>query len=134
MFKFKYVIKDEDINYGGHVGNERALLFFQFSRMEFFKSLGLDEINIGDAVGVIQKNAFVEYNKQLFLGDEITINITDIEFAKSNFNVKYEVFKEDTLVINGSTMLVCFDYSSHRIKRIPKSFIETIENLKSAEV
>lgn len=28
MFKFNYTIKQEDLNYGNHVGNERALLFF----------------------------------------------------------------------------------------------------------
>lgn len=130
MFSFKYSIKNEDINYGGHVGNERALLFFQFARIEFFKSLSLDELNIGDGIGVIQKNAYVEYNKQLFLGDEISINITDIELSKSSFNISYEIYKEDTKVINGSTLLVCFDYSNQRIKRIPHTFIETIENLK----
>lgn len=130
MFSFKYSIKNEDINYGGHVGNERALLFFQFARIEFFKSLSLDELNIGDGIGVIQKNAYVEYNKQLFLGDEISINITDIELSKSSFNISYEIYKEDTKVINGSTLLVCFDYSNQKIKRIPHTFIETIENLK----
>lgn len=130
MFSFKYSIKNEDINYGGHVGNERALLFFQFARIEFFKSLSLDELNIGDGIGIIQKNAYVEYNKQLFLGDEISINITDIELSKSSFNISYEIYKEDTKVINGSTLLVCFDYSNQKIKRIPHTFIETIENLK----
>ena len=130
MFSFKYSIKNEDINYGGHVGNERALLFFQFARIEFFKSLSLDELNIGDGIGVIQKNAYVEYNKQLFLGDEISINITDIKLSKSSFNISYEIYKEDTKVINGSTLLVCFDYSNQKIKRIPHTFIETIENLK----
>lgn len=130
MFSFKYSIKNEDINYGGHVGNERALLFFQFARIEFFKSLSLDELNIGDGVGVIQKNAYVEYNKQLFLGDEISINITDIELSKSSFNISYEIYKENTKVINGSTLLVCFDYSNQKIKRIPHTFIETIENLR----
>lgn len=130
MFSFKYSIKNEDINYGGHVGNERALLFFQFARIEFFKSLSLDELNIGDGVGVIQKNAYVEYNKQLFLGDEISINITDIELSKSSFNISYEIYKENTKVINGSTLLVCFDYSNQKIKRIPHTFIEAIENLR----
>ena len=48
MFSYKYKIVQEDINYGGHVGNERALLFFQFSRMAFFESLGFTELDLGD--------------------------------------------------------------------------------------
>ena len=55
MFSIKYKIKEEDINYGGHVGNERALVFFQMVRIKFFESLGLSELNIGDGIGVIQK-------------------------------------------------------------------------------
>ena len=124
MFTLKYRIKNEDINYGGHVGNERALLFFQFARMEFFKSIGLDEINIGDGVGVIQKNAFVEYNKQLFLDDEISIIITDIEVSKLTFNITYEIYKDDVKVINGSTLLVCFDYSSQKIKKFQQILLK----------
>lgn len=30
MFVFNYRIQKDDINYGGHVGNERALLFFKW--------------------------------------------------------------------------------------------------------
>ncbi len=127
MFTFNYTIKDVDINYGGHVGNERALLFFQMSRMAFFESLGLSEMDLGEGAGVIQKNGFVEYNKQLFLNDKISINITEITLSKTSFELKYEIFNESgEKVINGSTLLVCFDYSSHRIKKIPESFKEKV--------
>ena len=125
MFTFNYTIQKEDINYGGHVGNERALLFFQMARMNFFESLGLSEMNLGEGAGVIQKNGFVEYNKQLFLDDKIFIKIIDIEFSKTSFNIKYEIYNnKEEKVINGSTLLVCFDYSTHRIKKIPESFKE----------
>lgn len=130
MFKFNYTVLQEDINYGGHVGNERALLFFQMARIELFKSLGLSELDLGERAGVIQKNCFVEYNKQLFLNDKLIIKIVDIEFSKTNFNMKYEIFNDkDEKVINGSTLLVCFDYSQHKIKRVPESFKEKVLNL-----
>ena len=74
---------------------------------------------------LISTSGFVEYNKQLFLDDSIVIKITEIEFSKTSFNIKYEIFNEnDEKVINGSTLLVCFDYSTHRIKRVPNSFKE----------
>ena len=92
MFSYKYKIVQEDINYGGHVGNERALLFFQFSRMAFFESLGFTELDLGDGIGVIQKNGYVEYNKELFLNDEIEIKITKIEIEKINFTCHYEIY------------------------------------------
>lgn len=130
MFSIKYKIKDEDINYGGHVGNERALLFFQMVRINFFESLGLSELNIGDNIGVIQRNSFVEYNKELFLDDEITIQITDIQLEKNKFNIYYEVYnQENKLAINGSTLLLPFSYAEKKLKRVPSIFKEKVEEL-----
>lgn len=130
MYQFNYTIQKDDINYGGHVGNERALLFFQMARMSFFESLELSELDLGEGAGVIQKNGFVEYNKQLFLNDSITINITNIEFSKTSFNMFYEIFNQDgDKVINGSTLLVSFDYSKHKIKKVPETFKESATKL-----
>ena len=41
MFTFNYTIKQEDLNYGNHVGNERALLFFRWAREEFLRANNL---------------------------------------------------------------------------------------------
>lgn len=130
MFSIKYKIKDEDINYGGHVGNERALLFFQMARIKFFESLGLSELNIGDNIGVIQRNSFVEYNKELFLNDEIIIKIINIQLEKNKFNIYYEIYnQEDKLAINGSTLLLPFSYTEKKLKRVPTIFKEKVEEL-----
>lgn len=130
MFSIKYKIKDEDINYGGHVGNERALLFFQMVRIKFFESLGLSELNICGNIGVIQRNSFVEYNKELFLDDEITIQITNIQLEKNKFNIYYEVYnQENKLAINGSTLLLPFSYTEKKLKRVPSIFKEKVEEL-----
>ena len=70
-FTFNYIIKQEDLNYGNHVGNERALLFFQWAREEFLRANNLSETDIGDGSGFIQTEATVQYKKQLFLNQEI---------------------------------------------------------------
>ena len=130
MFSIKYKIKEEDINYGGHVGNERALVFFQMVRIKFFESLGLSELNIGDGIGVIQRNSYVEYNKELFLDDDITIKITKIELEKTKFNFHYEIYnQEDKLAINGSTLLLAYNYEEKKLKKVPEIFREKVEEL-----
>lgn len=128
MFSYKYKIQPEDINYGGHVGNERALLFFQFSRMAFLEAIGLSELNIGDGIGIIQRNSYVEYLKELFLEDEICVNITKIDIEKSKFTFYYEIYNgTGELAIQGSTMLLCYDYEAKKLKRVPVSFKEKVE-------
>ena len=130
MFLIKYKIKQEDINYGGHVGNERALLFFQMIRINFFESLGLSELNIGDGIGVIQRNSYVEYNKELFLNDEITIKITKIELEKTKFIFHYEIYnQEEKLAINGSTLLLAYNYKEKKLKKVPEIFRKKVKGL-----
>ena len=80
MFTFNYTIKQEDLNYGNHVGNERALLFFQWAREEFLRANNLSETNIGDGSGFIQTEATVQYKKQLFLNQEIKISLSTEKF------------------------------------------------------
>lgn len=134
MFKFNYKIQNEDINYGGHVGNERALLFFQMARMELFKSLGASELDLGEGAGVIQKNSYVQYNKELFLDDEIEIEIVNINFSNTSFDIKYEIYdRERKLVIEGSTLLICYDYYSHKIKKIPLNFKNKVLSLNEVK-
>ena len=82
MFIFYYTIKQEDLNYGNHVGNERALLFFQWARESFLRQNNLSETNIGDGSGFIQVEATVQYKKQLFLDQKIEVRITKIEISK----------------------------------------------------
>ena len=99
-------------------------------RIKFFESLGLSELNIGDGIGVIQRNSYVEYNKELFLNDEITIKITKIELEKTKFNFHYEIYnQEDKLAINGSTLLLAYNYEEKKLKKVPEIFREKVEGL-----
>ena len=47
MFIEKYKVTVGDINYGGHMGNERALVAFHQGRIAWLNSMGYSELNIG---------------------------------------------------------------------------------------
>lgn len=130
MFKFSYKIQKEDINMGNHVGNERALLYFQYARTEFLKQFNLTQLNLGNNIGLIQLNSYVEYKKELFLAQEIVISIDSIEVKGTKLLFNYTITFEDEVVITGYTTLACYDYSSRKVKKIPKSFLDILENIK----
>ena len=130
MFKYNYTIKQEDLNAGNHVGNERALLYFQWVRDKFFKSHGLDEINIGNNCGTIQVEANVQYKKQLFLDQEIEIRITKIKIEGLKIIFEYEIYFEDNLCITGSTIILAYNYIEQKVKKVPAVFKEIVENFK----
>lgn len=130
MFTIDYKVTISDINYGGHMGNERALLLFQQARVDLFKNLELSEINVGNGVGTIQKDAHVYYRGEVYLGDTLKVTIKALEIKKSSINFIYCVEKEcGSVVLEGSTVIVAFDYEKKRVSRYPHEFLEKLESI-----
>ena len=127
MFIFYYTIKQEDLNYGNHVGNERALLFFQWARESFLRQNNLSETNIGDGSGFIQVEATVQYKKQLFLNQKIEVRITKIEIKGLKIIFEYEIYTGKELAITGTATVLAYNYEEQKIKKIPANFKELIE-------
>ncbi|NTV82983.1 MAG: thioesterase [Bacteroidales bacterium] len=116
-----------DINYGGHMGNDKALLVFHDARLAFLESLGFSEKNIGGP-GIIMRDAHVTFRKEVFLHDVLTVDVGIDDVSSSAFNMIYTVIREsdDVVVFTGSTGLLAFDYEKRKPVRIPDVFLEKI--------
>ncbi|MGL5056426.1 MAG: acyl-CoA thioesterase [Fusobacteriaceae bacterium] len=129
IFKTDYKVGIGDINYGGHMGNEVSLRLFQQVRVEFLNSLGLSELNIGQALGVIQVESYVKYKKEVYFGNLLLLEIKKINFGKSSIEFVYNILSENQEVaLEGTTTLLAFNYENKKVARVPKSFIELIES------
>ena len=127
MFIFYYTVKQEDLNYGNHVGNERALLFFQWTRESFLRQNNLSETNIGDGSGFIQVEATVQYKKQLFLDQKIEVRITKIEIKGLKIIFEYEIHTGKELAITGTATVLAYNYEEQKIKKIPAKLKEIVK-------
>lgn len=128
MFIEKYKVTVGDINYGGHMGNERALVAFHQGRIAWLNSMGYSELNIGDEIGIIQRESKVEYLKEAFMGDLLTIRISDVILKRSSFRIKYEIKNQkDDVIIIGDTLMIAFDSVRKKIVSLPKEFREKVE-------
>lgn len=128
-FTAKYTVGIGDINYGGHLGNDKALIIFHDARIQFLKHYGLSESNIGESKGIIMVDAQIKYLQQVSLHDELGVEINiEIENTKK-FIVHYEVknAKTQKTVISGSTGMLCFDYTDQKVKQIPESFVSLFD-------
>ena len=126
-FAGSYTVRVGDINYGGHMGNDKALLLFHDARIHFLESLGFSEGNIGGP-GMIMTEAHVYFKKELFRGDEVKI-FTRIENLSSiAFELHYAVLKGEDEAIIGSTKMLCFDYDKRKIARIPEAFLAALKS------
>jgi hypothetical protein len=132
IYNTKITIQIGDINYGGHVGNERYLLFAQETRMRFLKTLGLSEVNFGP-YGLILAEAGVEYLAELFQGDEIIISIAIDNITRASFDCYYTIEKnqkEKTIpAAYIKTSMICFDYTERKVKSIPEDIRKKLTEL-----
>jgi acyl-CoA thioester hydrolase len=120
-------IRVGDINYGGHMGNDKSLGVFHDARIKFLASLGFKERNIGGP-GIIMRDAHVAFRREVFLHDVLLVDVGIDDVGASSFNMTYTVRREtdDEVVFTGSTGLVAFDYDTRRPVRVPEGFLEKI--------
>ena len=131
MFKTDYKVSINDINYGGHMGNQVPLVLFQQVRLEFLNKEGLSELNIGDGVGTIQMESWIKYNKEVFFNEKLTLELADIEIDKLTLVIKYNIYKESgESAVEGTTTMLGYDYVKKRVAKIPDSFKAVVERYK----
>ena len=125
VYAGSYTVRVGDINYGGHMGNDRALLVFHDARIYFLEERGFSEESIGGP-GLIMSDAHVYFKKEVFRGDELKVYIHIDELKELSFVMHYSVMRDDTQVFYGSTKMIAFDYEKRRVAKIPDAFISAI--------
>ena len=123
-FRARYPVRVGDINYGGHLGNDKYLLLFHDARLAFLASLGASEKDIGGGTSMIMSEAHLRFQAQAFLGDELEVSVRPRDVMASRFTLDYEVTRigDGAGVASGYTVLAGFDYAMHRVTRLPKAF------------
>lgn len=127
-----FTVRIGDINYGGHMGNDKALLLFQDARISFLSSLGYSELDIGEDTGIILGEVYLKFKKEIFLNDNLRVDITISDIKEASFIMNYSVYKkdDDKEAISGHTKIVSFYYPNKKVVSIPKNFLEKIEHYK----
>ncbi|NIA31009.1 MAG: hypothetical protein GWP06_13985, partial [Actinobacteria bacterium] len=123
-FQTKLTVRVGDINYGGHLANDKTLLYFHEARIRYFRELGISEGNIGDGVALTQTEAYIKYTGEAFGGDELLIKVHVDNITRARFKINYKITRigDEKSIATGYTILAGFDYSAKKLKRIPQSF------------
>lgn len=121
-FTLPYQVRIADINYGGHVSNAAVLHYFQDARIGFLKNIGpYSELDLGEGCGIILPEAQVRYLAEMFLGESLEIGVRVREVRNSSLTMEYRIEREGVATAEGSTILVCFDYSRRKARRLPEA-------------
>ena len=133
IFRADYKVTIGDINYGNHLGNDRALIVFQDGRVQMLQELGYSERDIGDDTGIIMVESGVRYLREIFLHEMLQVQITVSEIKAKKFTLDYSVRRGEEHVLTGFTAFLAFNYIDRKVARIPQDFTNRIGIYCSAE-
>ena len=127
IFKTEIPIRINDINYGGHLGNDAVLSIAHEARLRFLKQHNFSELNAGGA-GIIMVDAAVQYKAEGFYGDIILVEVavTDITGVGCDFVYRCTNKNSGTEIAVVKTGIVFFDYDKKKVVSIPEKFISVL--------
>ena len=129
-FTTAITVRITDINYGGHLGNDKVLSLMHEVRMLWLQSIGYSELNI-EGAGLIMADAGIQFKSEAFFGEVLTAEIAVAEISRAGFNLYYRFKCAERVVATGKTGMLFFDYSNRKIVSCPGTFIEKINALNS---
>lgn len=124
-FTTPYTVTIGDINYGRHLGNDRALVIFQEARIRYLESFGLAEGNIGEGKGLVVVEAGCKYLREVFLHDELEVEVTvgEVQGKKATFLFSVRRKSDGVQVLSGFTAILAFDYTLRKVAELPLPFL-----------
>jgi acyl-CoA thioester hydrolase len=108
-----------DMDAYGHVNNVVFLQYFEMARVDlFFERASLEE-RTGLRRGTVVAAHDIQYKLPVVYSPRpLDVQIWVSEVRAAAFRCHYEVFDHDNLAVTGSTLLVPFDFSINRPRRL----------------
>ena len=121
-FRTDIVVRVTDLNFAGHLGNDRLLSLVHEARVAFLASHGLSEMDCGGA-SIILADAAIAYQGEAYAGDVLCFEVAAGEPTSHGFRLFYRVTRRGdgapmALVENG---IVLFDYTSRKKVPLPEA-------------
>ena len=119
-FQIEMIVRVTDLNYGGHLGNDRLLSLIQEARVAFLAGFGFSEMDC-DGMSLILGDTAIVYKGEAFAGDRLLFEVAAGEPGTSGFRLFYRISRspENTPIAMAETGMVCFDYQKRRIRPLP---------------
>ena len=138
IFQWPVRVYWEDTDAGGIVFYANYLKFFERSRTEWLRSLGIKQQRLKDSTGCIfvVTEASVRYHRPARLDDELIVTTSMHETGPASMIVKQQALlkKEQSdvrpavLLCEATVRIGCVDSASLRPGRIPSSILDRLKN------
>jgi acyl-CoA thioesterase FadM len=114
-----------DINYAGHLGNDKLVSLLQEARARFMASRGLDPAGMKVfGAGLIVADSAVIYKSEAFYGETLKFEVAAADFNQYGCDFVYRISDKTSgrEVARAKTGMVFFDYQERRVRPVPEAF------------
>ncbi|CAN5273824.1 tol-pal system-associated acyl-CoA thioesterase [soil metagenome] len=137
-FKWPVRVYWEDTDAGGIVFYANYLKFFERSRTEWLRSLGIEQQRLKDSTGgmFIVTEATLRYRRPARLDDELIVTASMIETGRASMIIKQQALLKTEQIGESSATLLCegtirigwVHGASLQPGRIPASILDSLKN------
>jgi acyl-CoA thioester hydrolase len=117
-FTAQVAMRWSDMDAYGHVNNVQFLTYLEEARVEMFKSVplsGMDQV----AAGILVAGSEIRYRKPLLHRHApVPIDVWVTKVGAASFALAYEVHDDDTVYATASSLMVPYDFSGERPRRL----------------
>jgi acyl-CoA thioesterase FadM len=123
LFSTEIPIRINDINYGGHLGNDAVLSIIHEARLQFLSSLGYSELDI-EGAALMMTDAVIVYKSEGFYGDILTVEVGAMDFQSTNCDIFFLLTNKKTgkEIARAKTGIVFINRQTRKIISIPDAF------------
>jgi acyl-CoA thioester hydrolase len=126
-FAMPVAVRFRDIDGMGHVNNAVYFTYVEHARTEYLMQvMGAKRM---DEVDWIVATAQLAFKRPVAYGDPIEVRVRPTKVGTTSFTLGYQIVdtKDGSLVAEGETVIVMFDYGKRAKKPIPEAVRKRLE-------
>lgn len=114
-------VSEEHIDELGHLNHVKSLAFLEQARIDWYAHCGLWEKDGEDAFGTIVVNLNVNFRKECFLGETLTVRTQPISKGTKSFILSQEIIRPDgETAIDAQATNVVMEMATRKIIPVPE--------------
>jgi acyl-CoA thioesterase FadM len=124
LFRTELPIRIDDVNYGGHLGNDKVLAIAQEARLRFLAAHGFpSELDVA-GTGLIMADAAVVYRGEGVYGMVLEVELAASGVRTRGFDFLYRMRDARTgrEIARARTGMLWFDYAARKVVSMPEAF------------
>ncbi len=133
LYETSHTLRIDDMNYGGHLSNDKVLAIFHDLRVRWLKEYGFTELRAFGS-SLIMSDSQVQYRAEGFQGDELKSILLLGEIGNSGFELYYQLIRveDQKEIARGKTGMAFFDYDKRKVARVPEDFAKYAQGISYA--